>query len=92
MKYEVGMRWILAPSPFLMRWRSGDDHPGDDRELRGYIIDVKPRVGKPFNFFITIKWENGKIMQYTDDRIKDDPRLSLDKVWYRNEKLKLLGI
>ena len=87
MKYEVGMRWIWNPN----WWRSGDDHPGDDRELRGYIIDVKPRVGKPFNFFITIKWENGK-MQYTDDRIKDDPRLSLDKVWYRNEKLKLLGI
>lgn len=86
MKYEVGMRWIWNPN----WWRSGDDHPGD--ELRGYIIDVKPRVCKPFNFFITIKWENGKIMQYTDDRIKDDPRLSLDKVWYRNEKLKLLGI
>jgi hypothetical protein len=43
-------------------------------------------------YFITIKWENGRIMQYTDDGIKDEPRLSLDKVWYRNEKLELLGI
>lgn len=95
MKYEVGMRWIwkddhleqiLKRNFVLLHKNKKDDHG----ELRGYIIDVKPRVGD--RYFITIKWENGRIMQYTDDGIKDEPRLSLDKVWYRNEKLELLGI
>jgi hypothetical protein len=105
MKYEVGMRWIwkddhleqVLKRNFKCEYNKKDDHGepliNDSKlssELRGYIIDVKPRVGD--RYFITIKWENGRIMQYTDDGIKDEPRLSLDKGWYRNDKLELLGI
>jgi hypothetical protein len=82
MKYEVGMRWI---------WKDSDGHV----ELKGHIIYIKPRNIPGSNgdrYFITIKWENGRIMQYTDSMIGEDTRLSLDKEWYRNEKLELLGI
>jgi hypothetical protein len=41
---------------------------------------------------IVIKWENGRMIQYNDYMIEEEPRLSYDKEYYRNQKLELLGI
>lgn len=80
MKYELGMRWVWRDDNLAQVLPDGHDI------LRGYICEIKPGNN------IIIKWENGRMIQYTDFMIKDDTRLSLDKEWYRNEKLEILGI
>ena len=54
--------------------------------LRGYISELKPGGS------IIIKWENGKGIQYNDYMIEEENRLQIDKEYYRNQKLELLGI
>ena len=54
--------------------------------LRGYISELKPGMS------IIIKLENGRMIQYNQSMIEEEPRLSPDKEYYRNQKLELLGI
>jgi len=63
-------------------WRDDNDI------LRGYISELKPGRTRS----IIIKWENGRMIQYNDYMIKEEPRLSYDKEFYRNQKLELLGL
>lgn len=56
--------------------------------IRGYISELKPGRTRS----IIIKWENGRMIQYNDYMIEEEPRLSYDKEFYRNQKLELLGI
>lgn len=63
-------------------WRDDNDI------LRGYISELKPGRTRS----IIIKWENGRMIQYNDYMIEEEPRLSYDKEFYRNQKLELLGI
>ena len=58
----------------------------DERPLRGYISELKPGMS------IIIKWENGRMIQYNKSMIEEEPRLSPDKEYYRDQKLELLGI
>jgi hypothetical protein len=91
MKYNVGDRWI---------WRDDvlfSDGSGRVRAtpvtLRGYISELKSgstKVGKTLS--IIIKWENGRMIQYNDYMIEEAPQLSIDKEFYRNQKLELLGL
>lgn len=76
--YNVGDRWV---------WRD-NENPNQFRNkaVRGYISEIKPGMS------IVIKWENGRIIQYNDYMIEEEPRLSPDKEYYRNQKLELLGI
>lgn len=70
----------------------GDKWTWRDSEgsLRGYISELKPGNGKTLS--IIIKWENGRMIQYNQYMIEEEPRLSYDKEYYRNQKLELLGI
>jgi len=77
--YNVGDKWI---------WR--DDVRVNPVTLRGYISELKPGNGKTLS--IIIKWENGRMIQYNDYMIKEAPQLSIDKEFYRNQKLESLGI
>ena len=65
----------------------GDRWIWQDKEgvIRGYIVYVNPR-------YINIKWENDVESVYNYSMIKNESRLSYDKEYYRNEKLKQLGI
>ena len=65
----------------------GDRWIWQDKEgvIRGYIIYVSPT-------WINIKWENNAKSLYDCSMIKRETRLSYDKEYYRNEKLKQLGI
>ena len=76
--YTVGDRWV---------WRD-NENPNQFRNktVRGYISEIKPGMN------IIIKWENGRMIQYNQSMIEEEPRLSLDKEHYRNQKLELLGI
>ena len=76
--YNVGDRWV---------WRD-NENPNQFRNktVRGYISEIKPGMS------IIIKWENGRMMQYNQSMIEEEPRLSPDKEYYRNQKLELLGI
>jgi hypothetical protein len=56
--------------------------------VRGYISELKP--GNRLS--IIIKWENGNMTQYNDYMIEEAPQLSIDKEYYRNQKLEQLGI
>lgn len=60
----------------------------DNNSIRGYISELKG----PNKLSICIKWENGQHIQYNNYMIEEDPRLSIDKEYYRNQKLELLGI
>jgi hypothetical protein len=87
--YNVGDKWIWRDDVLL------SDGSGRVRAtpvtLRGYISELKSgRVGKTLS--IIIKWENGRMIQYNDYMIKEAPQLSIDKEYYRNQKLELLGI
>jgi hypothetical protein len=67
------------------RWIWTDSNPL--YTIRGYISELfKNRLS-----FI-IKWENGRETHYNDYMIKKEPRLSIDKEYYRNQKLESLGI
>lgn len=63
----------------------GDRWIWHDKEgiLRGYIIYVNPR-------YIKIKCDVESVYPYSI--IKSETRLSYDKEYYRNKKLKQLGI
>lgn len=76
--YNVGDRWV---------WRD-NENPNQFRNktVRGYISEIKPGMS------IIIKWENGRMIQYNKSMIEEEPRLSPDKEYYRNQKLELLGI
>ena len=76
--YNVGDRWV---------WRD-NENPNQFRNktVRGYISELKPGNS------IIIKWENGRMIQYNQSMIEEEPRLSTDKEYYRNQKLELLGI
>lgn len=76
--YNVGDRWV---------WRD-NENPNQFRNktVRGYISEIKPGMS------IIIKWENGRMIQYNQSMIEEEPRLSPDKEYYRNQKLELLGI
>ena len=75
--YQVGDRWI---------WQDDTIVKGDI--LRGYITELKPGRTRS----IIIKWENGNMTQYNDYMIEEAPQLSIDKEYYRNQKLEQLGI
>ena len=75
--YNVGDRWI---------WQTVGCPVYSEGSLRGYISEIKPGNS------IIIKWENGNMTQYNDYMIEEEPRLSYDKEYYRNQKLELLGI
>jgi hypothetical protein len=90
-KYNVGDRWIWRDDVLL------SDGSGRVRAtpvtLRGYISELKSgstKVGKTIS--IIIKWENGRMIQYNDYMIEEAPQLSIDKEFYRNQKLELLGL
>lgn len=76
--YTVGDRWV---------WRD-NENPNQFRNktVRGYISEIKPGMS------IIIKWENGRMIQYNQSMIEEEPRLSPDKEYYRNQKLESLGI
>ena len=76
--YNVGDRWI---------WRD-NENPNQFRNktVRGYISEIKPGMS------IIIKWDNGRMIQYNQSMIEEEPRLSPDKEFYRNQKLESLGI
>lgn len=76
--YNVGDRWV---------WRD-NENPNQFRNktVRGYISEIKPGMS------IVIKWENGRMIQYNQSMIEEEPRLSPDKEYCRNQKLELLGI
>jgi hypothetical protein len=76
--YNVGDRWV---------WRD-NENPNQFRNktVRGYISEIKPGMS------IIIKWDNGRMIQYNQSMIEEEPRLSPDKEYYRNQKLELLGI
>lgn len=75
-----------------MKYNVGDRWVWRDSEgsLIGYISELKPGNGKKLS--IIIKWENGRMIQYNQYMIEEEPRLSYDKEYYRNQKLELLGI
>ena len=75
--YQVGDRWV---------WQDDNDI------LRGYITELKPGRTPSMLSSIIIKWENGNMIQYNDYMIEEEPRLSPDKEYYRNQKLESLGI
>ena len=76
--YNVGDRWV---------WRD-NENPNQFRNktVRGYISEIKPGMS------IIIKWDNGRMIQYNQSMIEEEPRLSPDKEYYRNQKLESLGI
>jgi hypothetical protein len=91
MKYKVGDRWIWRDDVLI------SDGSGRVRAtsvtLRGYISELKPRgcvIGNRLS--IIIKWENGNMIQYNDYMIEEATQLSIDKEYYRNQKLESLGI
>lgn len=90
MKYEVGMRWVWRDDNFSHIFPGSaavdEEAPEVHYMLRGYISEIKPGMS------IIIKWENGRMIQYNQSMIEEEPRLSLDKEHYRNQKLELLGI
>jgi len=55
-------------------------------EVKGYISEMKTPNS------IVIKWENDRLIQYNDYMIEEEPRLQIDKEYYRNQKLESLGI
>jgi len=55
-------------------------------EVKGYICEMKSPNS------IVIKWENDRLIQYNDYMIEEEPRLQIDKEYYRNQKLESLGI
>jgi hypothetical protein len=59
---------------------------GSSYKVKGYISEMKSPNS------IIIKWQNGRLIQYNDYMIKEEPRLQIDKEYYRNQKLELLGI
>ncbi len=74
-----------------MNYNLGDrwvwkEHPNSRYELKGYISEMKSPNS------IVIKWENGRKIQYNDYMIEEEHRLQIDKEYYRNKKLELLGI
>ena len=75
-----------------MKYNVGDRWIWRDSEvsLIGYISELKPGNNKTLS--IIIKWENGRMIQYNQYMIEEEPRLSYDKEYYRNQKLELLGI
>lgn len=54
--------------------------------IKGCISEIKPGNS------IIIKWENGRMTQWSHYMIKEESRLTIDKEYYRNQKLELLGI
>ncbi len=76
--YNVGDRWV---------WRD-NENPNQFRNktVRGYISEIKPGMS------IIMKWDNGRMIQYNQSMIEEEPRLSPDKEYYRNQKLESLGI
>ncbi len=58
----------------------------NNQVIRGFISEMKSPNS------IVIKWENGRLIQYNDYMIEEEPRLSYDKEYYRNQKLESLGI
>jgi hypothetical protein len=58
----------------------------DNHVVRGVISELKSPNS------IVIKWENGRLIQYNDHMIEEEPRLQIDKEHYRNKKLESLGI
>lgn len=58
----------------------------DTYEVKGYVCEMKSPNS------IVIKWENGRLIQYNDYMIEEEPRLQIDKEYHRNQKLELLGI
>lgn len=76
--YNVGDRWM---------WRDNENtNQFRNKTIRGYISELKPHGS------IIIKWENGRQIQYNQSMIEEEPRLSYDKEYYRNQKLESLGI
>ena len=79
-KYKVGDRWIYS-SEFLTEYQENGYY-----NLIGYVTEVKQGS-------ITIKWENGRTIEYNEYMIKiNQHRLQFDKEWYRSQKLNELGI
>ena len=68
------------------RWVWRDIENPNHKTVRGYISELKPGMS------IIIKWDNGRMIQYNQSMIEEEPRLSYDKEYYRNQKLELLGI
>jgi hypothetical protein len=68
------------------RWIWNADYDGSSYKVKGYISEMKSPNS------IIIKWQNGRLIQYNDYMIKEEPRLQIDKEYYRNQKLELLGI
>jgi hypothetical protein len=57
--------------------------------IRGVVIRKKhDHIRKCW--LIDVRWENGRVLTYSENNI--DTRLQIDKEYYRNEKLKELGI
>jgi hypothetical protein len=90
--YQVGDRWIWRDNenPNQFHNSLSANFPGSfqnrNKTVRGYISEIKPGMS------IIIKWENGRMIQYNDYMIEEEPRLSPDKEYYRNQKLESLGI
>jgi hypothetical protein len=58
--------------------------------IRGVVIRKKhDHIRKCW--LIDVRWENGRVLTYSEKHI-DMNRLQIDKEYYRNEKLKTLGI
>ena len=54
--------------------------------MKGYVCEMKTPNS------IVIKWGNDRLIQYNDYMIEEEPRLQIDKEYYRNQKLESLGI
>lgn len=57
----------------------------DEYRFQGYIESISENN-------IVIRWETGRIIQYTYSMIEEEPRLKYDIEWHRNQKLIQLGI
>lgn len=60
-------------------------------------ISIKGELIKSNNGTLYMKWENGRLTQYTERLIlellnKKEPNLKIDKEYYRDRSLKELGI
>jgi hypothetical protein len=71
-----------------MKYKVGDRWVWKEHsyQVKGYICEMKS------NSSIVIKWENGNMTQYNDYMIEEATQLSIDKEYYRNQKLESLGI
>jgi len=84
--YKVGDRWIWKEDSVSFSPKGELIIISDGIILKGIITEVKSPNS------IIIKWENGKSIQYSDYMIELEPRLQIDKQYYRNQKLESLGI